>query len=129
MKWTILFSLLSLVQFGNAAPVTNPFGDAFKCNMTIIVSDIPNGVQNFFFNRPAVADGSHGGAPVIFNVGAYEIQILADAKWRGISWWKNGELISETVMATGSLLPKDIVLITYNPKNQNEQISLNCDPL
>ena len=77
------------------------------------------------FEAPNGSQG-HGGPEQNVKGKVNEVITMADGKWLGISWWKNGELIAESINLIRDVIAQPRVLIVYNPKNVEEQVSLDC---
>ncbi len=77
------------------------------------------------FEAPMASQG-HGGPEQTVKGEVNEVTTMADGKWLGISWRKNGELIAESINLIRDMISQPRVLIVYNPKNVDEQVSINC---
>ncbi len=99
----------------------------YVCDVQVIAKGIPGGSEIKSLSRPAKNMGSHGGdiLAVDFSAG-YRVDVIADSRWRGISWSQNGRLIAKTVIAGNGSLPEHLAMIAYNPQNEDEQASLSC---
>ncbi len=95
---------------------------AITCN-ALIVTD-----SEFVEKSYEAPDSSKGhDVPEIIVKGEQnELTVMADGKWLGMSWRQNGELIAESVNLIRVEITQPRVLIMYNPKNTNEQVSLDC---
>lgn len=129
----IIFSLFilgccSFTQFSSAETVKKPLPTkkTYSCTVLVIADDLKE-VGEFHFTMDAVADESHGGSPKVFSIEKHQITVLTTGRWMAISWSRSGELLSETVTARSDDNAGSQVLIVYNPKNTNEQVSLGCD--
>ena len=74
-----------------------PAAPTYDCQVIISAPELPDTVQLLKFQASAVATGSHGGDPYVFNFGAHEVLILANARWKGISWSKDKKPIASVI--------------------------------
>jgi hypothetical protein len=100
--------------------------NGLQCEAILASSSFPKGGVNWSFS-PLNAEGSHGGAPIVFREGTHEIQVLANKQWLGISWVKEGKKIAEGVFVLGGKeLVTQRVAILYDPSESGDQVSLGC---
>lgn len=125
MKW------LSLVFVALAwAPTwADQVPTKYACDLMINVGDIPDKFAEAKFTRPVVVPEEHGGDPLKFTFGHYEVYVVADGKWRSISWWKDNKVIGESMTVTKDPYTTTQVTVMFNPDNREEQVSLGCDPV
>lgn len=119
----LIFALFTSSVYAQAPNITG-----YECDVRVIAKDLPNGFAETKITRPLISDQSHGGTPYEFKAGDHSVNVLADGKWRGISWWRGGQLIAEALTAGVQPHKGNSVFIVYNPANQEEQVQLGCDP-
>lgn len=121
MKFLILlscfWSLPSLAQ----GPVKD-----YNCAIRVFSSDLPKGYAEALFTAPVRGASSHGGDSFDFTFQKHSVSVLANGRWMGISWARDGVLISQTLMARGSDNQDSLVVMAYDPKNLEEYASLDC---
>lgn len=125
MKWVFLALILASWTQTRADQIPTKYA----CDLMINVGDIPDKFGEAKFTRPVVAPGEHGGDPLKFTFGVHDVYVVADGKWRSISWWKDGKVIAETMSVTGDTYVTPSVTVVFNPANQEEQVSLGCEPV
>lgn len=118
---SICLSFSSIGAWG-AAPTS------YDCDLMILSKDLKDGIFEVNFVRPAIEEGKHGGDPIRYAAGPFEVYLLVDGKWRSVSWWREGKVIAEAITLAQDIYPSDHVVILYNPENREEQVSLNCQP-
>lgn len=124
------FSLLLLTLALNSAYACQAKADvtpsSFDCQLLVITKEKPS-FPDQNFKAPVKADSGHGGDERTFKAegNPNEVTIIVDGKWLGLSWWKYGEVVAEALFVVTDF-SQDRVAIVYNPKNRDEQVSLNC---
>ena len=96
---------------------------ANECNV-IVYTDSETLEKSF--NAPKYSEG-HKVPEMSLSGKANEVIVMADAKWLGISWHQSGQLIAESVTLIRDIVSMPRALIIYNPKNTDEQVSLDCE--
>lgn len=119
-------SLISLPSLSLAQTVASP--EAYDCQVILIAKDLKTGYAEFKFQAFAKSSGTHGGEPTEFTQGVHRIAILSNARWLGINWFRGEETVTEVVFARGDDSTAASTLISYNPKDNDEQVSVNCTP-
>jgi hypothetical protein len=114
-----LFLLTSLISTAEVRP-TKPY----DCFATIVAKD---GIHEFKFKAPVVSESGHGGTPFEFHEGEHTLGVIADGKWRGISWFRGDVRVVESVTVSKSFLQSGHVLIAYNPADTDEQAYVVCN--
>jgi hypothetical protein len=109
----VLFLILNL-SFFNAM--------AIDCNVIVYTQEE---VIEKSFKAPMVSEG-HDVPEFTFKSTINEVTAMADGKWLGITWSKNNEIIAESINLIRDMIDQPRVLIIYNPKNREEQVSLDC---
>ena len=97
-----------------------------SCRVGVIHSDFKDGYAEATFLMDVVARTGHGGESKAFAFQNHHVEVLADGKWLGISWWRNEKLVAESVTVVSVLAEQSRVLIAYNPENQEQQVALDC---
>lgn len=95
---------------------------ALECHITVVTDK--ETLENTFTALEQSA--GHGAAGPAINGQFNRVEVKADGMWLGINWTQDGELVAESISVIGSSSEKARVLIVYNPKNNNEQVSLDC---
>ena len=122
MLQVLTFVFLSLFTTANVMALSTP---QYKCEVMGHVANMQEFIEERFTTTPD--NGSHGGKELSFTNGAQEIVVIANQQWLGISWFYKGEKIAEAVNVIKEKDSSQRVLIVYNPKNPEEQASLNCE--
>lgn len=82
---------------------------------------------DFLVDLNKQAAGSHGGPERTFTYKNNEVIAIANDRWLGLAWWRDGKKIAEAVnLQTDSNLASR-VLIALNPSNDEERVSITCD--
>jgi len=118
----LVFSLLS-AAFAAQPPITS-----YDCRVVILAKDLAGGGAEDTFSRPFVSRQAHGGQPHIFTSGDHSVSVLADSKWRAITWEHKGKVVASTVTAGTDAITGNAVMIVYHPTDSSEQVQLVCDP-
>lgn len=136
MKTHIAFiTTLLLSQFSLAAMPLRPLAFVpppvteltYACQVVLAGTNLPPDRGVWKFEAPESSGGSHGGETRVFTEGIYEITVLANAQWLGISWSQSGKKIAEGVFVLGSndrTLSR--VALLYDPSDSGAQVSLDC---
>lgn len=111
---SILVFLTSLFISGQAM--------ALQCQV-IVVTEEEHIEENFV--APATSQG-HNVPEMTVTGQRHEVTAMADGKWLGLSWRKDGELLAESISLIRDVTSQPRVLLIYNPVNVDEQISLDC---
>lgn len=101
----------------------------YQCHVLMAVNNSEQNIdEDFQVPRNA---GSHGGKGLNFSNSdnSYSLVLLADGKWMGISWWQGETLIGESLFVIAPGESEYRIAIMYNPKDQSEQVSLDCNLL
>lgn len=105
-----------------AVLITSLSVQALECNV-IIVTD--QEVVEGSFEAPIKSQG-HNVPEQTVEGKINKVSAMADGKWLGISWSQNEELIAESINLIRDSISQPRVLIVYNPKNVDEQVSIDC---
>lgn len=126
----MISSLLALAALMNPAQaLTASEIKSYNCRVVVIAQDLlPAGSETKEFTRAAVSAGSHGGTETEVKMGDHDVSVLADGKWRAISWHYKGKMVAETVTAQVNPITDNATMIVYNPQNIEEMVTLTCDP-
>lgn len=98
-----------------------------RCDFMILAQDLEGGSAETSFTKVILVKETHGGEPLVVEAKPYEVAVILDSNWRGLSWSKNGEVIAEAIFATSKSIEMPTTLILYNPKNSEEQVNISCD--
>lgn len=74
------------------------------------------------------ASGSHGGREYEFKRKGHVLTVLASNNWMAIHWEKEGETVAEGHFVVSEAAGFHRVILLINPKNRNQQVSLDCSP-
>ena len=96
-----------------------------QCHVMILATDLPNGSGEADYETPVVS-GSHGGEENNFKIGNHQITVNSDGKWLAINWVRKGIIIATATSVRTEDVQNAMVLILFNPNNQDEQASVNC---
>lgn len=115
-----------------SAPVLNPPQPpspptTLDCTVRVVADDIKEGSGEAKFNTPIVSHETHGGEQRKFTFAPYDVMVLADGKWLGISWWRGEDLIAEGVFVIGNPSKESRVAVFYDPKDRSKMVSLDCN--
>lgn len=99
----------------------------YVCDVRLFVQNLPGGMGEGTFVAP-LSGGSHGGDERTFDFGDHQVQVTVDGKWRNLSWYFQGKLVSAVVSATGDVIAGHQAIIVYNPENPDDQLHLSCGP-
>ncbi len=121
MKFFFFATTFFLVSpWASAAP------EAYQCRLLIAADDLAEG-GDWTFPGDTSEEG-HGGKISVFTAPPYEVQVLGNAQWMGISWFRKGEKIAEGVFVLGSDdRAAHRVAILYDPADSDRQVSLGCE--
>ena len=125
-----VMTLLSLTFALHAAadlPAQTVPQTEYVCDVHLFVQDLPGGMGEATFVAP-LSGGSHGGDDRTFDFGAHQVQVTVDGKWRNLSWYLNGKLVTAVVSASGDVIAGHQAIILYNPENPDDQLHLSCGP-
>ena len=121
MIWLLFFAMTS----ARAATMIT----SYECTIRVLAKDLlPSGAAEITVTRPYQSPQSHGGTPYEWSIGAHKIGIVADAKWRGIIWQREGEDVAQVLTAGTEPITGNSVMILSNPKDLEEAVQLVCDP-
>lgn len=124
MIFSTLTSLFLAQAFAVPGSVPKPI---YKCRVAVIADDLPNGFGEAFLEVPEQASESHGGKIFEKIFDSHKVSVMADGKWLGISWERNGAVVAEAISLIGPTPSKESrVLIAYFPGNPREQAQLDC---
>lgn len=102
---------------------------SYDCRVAIFADDLPtSSFAESYFSVPVSAGRSHGGEPHVFEVGDHTVAVIADGKWRGVTWTRKNKTIANVVTAGQELIQGSAALIVQNPENNNEEVHLSCEP-
>jgi hypothetical protein len=128
--WSAALALATVstaIAFTPAASATPLFYD---CQVIVVAGDLPDGNASTKFKAVGPATESHGGQEYSFTFGDHQIVVMANARWRAISWSHKGVVIAKGVTVLTSDSRESNVFLLYNPQTDNdeEQVSLDCAP-
>lgn len=118
---SLLFGLISISNATEFVIVPN-----YECRLIVAASEPSHSLEKNFMAD--YASGSHGGREHQFSNGIHEVTLQASNNWMALRWVKNGELVAEGLSAISKASDFDRVMILRNPKNSDEQVSLDCSP-
>lgn len=96
--------------------------ETLTCNVIVVAED------EYIEKELKVMKVTKGhGAPELSVEGkTNQVTAMADGKWLGLKWLKNGKLVAESVNLIRNESDQPRVLIMYNPNNTDEQVSIGC---
>gem|GEM_PF-1670539 len=106
-----------------AAPVLVP---NYNCEVIAIAGEAKDVLDQKF--KADYASGMHGGREYTFENSVQKVTLLASNNWMAVRWEKNGEVIAFGHYATSKPSDDYRVILMLNPKNEEEQVSLECHP-
>lgn len=122
---SIIYAALAFMSLGTFAATP----DAYNCNLTIIAEDVPDGAQVQSFRAIGPETSTHGGQEYTFTFGRHEVVTIANARWRGITWYRDGKIIAAALTVSDEDLLGSKVQMVMNPeKSDSEMIFLECSP-
>lgn len=128
MRLIILFATLLFGLGSQAQNQSPPTPETYDCNLDIFANDLPNQFGETHFKAIGPQVQVHGGPSYDFTFANYKVSVLANSRWRGISWWAGERLIAQTIHAQPNDSLVDEVLILSNPADTDQFISLECAP-
>lgn len=98
----------------------------YKCQLIVVRDDHTKSFTKHF--KSSFASGGHGGMEQTFGEGEDIVTVQATHNWLAVQWIQNEELLTVVhfVMAESSKSAR--VALILNPKNLNEQVTLDCEP-
>ncbi|NJL23781.1 MAG: hypothetical protein HC902_00420 [Calothrix sp. SM1_5_4] len=121
------FNPFQLTAIG-ANPDPNPDPDNYSCRLMISAKDLPQGMDDARFRVVGPSTSSHGGTQYTFTFGKNKLWVLANARWRGIVWQRDDALIAHSITAAAEDSLNSLVLVVYNARDPEENVSLECEP-
>ena len=118
MKFLVLFLLIFTASSAQARSVSSIVCDAIVYTEFEVLEK--EGVA-----LPLAVMG-HGGEPFEVKGEQNEVIFNADGRWLGVDWYQNGEPIAHALFLLSEIIETPRVMLVFNPKNLEEQVSLNC---
>lgn len=120
------FALLSLFISVKVSAAELKLVPNYECQLIVVVDEKSENMHEKFMAD--YASGSHGGREYRFNKGPQSVTVMASNNWMAIHWERAGQVIAEGHFAISK--PSDFhrVILMLNPKNLDEQVSLDCSP-
>ena len=126
LRFALFLSVLSSLTLMSSAHADTPA--LYNCQVIIVAKDIKDGAVDFHFEAVGPSNESHGGKEYEFTSGVHKVVVLSNARWMGLSWWRGQDIITEVLTVRADDRMAHQVLMAYNPKDQEEQASLDCLP-
>lgn len=104
-----------------------PLVPNYNCQVILIVEN-----ENEVIHEKFMADfasGSHGGREYVFEKGPQTVIVMASNNWMAVQWERADKIVAAGHFAISKpTLDFHRVVLLLNPKNPNEQVSLDCSP-
>jgi hypothetical protein len=118
----IIFGLLSTHAMADATPPSTDL----QCHVMVFATDLTNGMAETEYAAP-LSSGAHGGKDYAFKFQDHQVAVNSDGKWLNITWVHKGILVAMGTSVRSENVQNAAVMILYNPNNQDEQVSVNCE--
>jgi len=98
----------------------------YDCQLIVVAKDRSKSFEEKF--QADYFSGSHGGRPLTFEKGNQKVVLQASNNWLSLDWYRGGQLVAAGLTASSEPTTGSRALILMNPRNTDEQISLDCSP-
>ena len=98
----------------------------YDCQLIVVAKDSSKSFDKKF--QADYASGSHGGRALTFENGSEKVVLQASNNWLALDWYRDGKLVAAGLTASSDPYLGSRALILMNPRDTEEQISLDCSP-
>jgi hypothetical protein len=127
MKYLIVSLLLVSANAWSATELFGASGElvSYDCKVIVVGSGDDDLLQQNFFTMQN-STSAHGALQRTYENKVHKVIVMADGRWMGFMWYKNGKLVAQSVFCQSEQVVEARALILYNPEDPNDQASLDC---